>query len=180
MPGAAPSQGLADLPRAIADKIIPRSRVVARLAAGPRPLVFTNGVFDLLHCGHVEYLARARELGAALIVALNTDASARRLGKGPGRPVNDEKSRAIVVAALASVDWVTWFDEDTPTALLAELRPDWYCKGGDYDMERLQETRLVRSWGGQALALPYRDGHSSTALIRRLRSPAAPQSDQQT
>lgn len=180
MPGVAPLQEQAGLPRAIADRIIPRDRVAAHLATAPRPLVFTNGVFDLLHRGHVEYLARARELGATLIVALNTDASAHRLGKGPGRPVNDETSRAIVVAALASVDWVTWFDEDTPMALLAELRPDCYCKGGDYDMERLQEARLVRSWGGQAVALPFREGHSSTALIRRLRSPEAPQPDQQT
>jgi len=136
-------------------------------AAGKR-VVFTNGVFDLLHPGHVSYLAQARALGASLVVAINTDDSARRLGKGPGRPLNSQDDRARVLAALASVSLVTFFDEDTPLALLAELRPAVYVKGGDYDMARLAEARLVESWGGRALALPFVDGYSSTSLLRRM------------
>src|SRR5690606_1104162 len=117
----------------------------AAVAALAQPVVFTNGVFDVLHRGHVTYLAQARALGASLVVALNTDASARRLGKGPERPLNGEVDRAIVVAALESVSVVTWFDEDTPVALLAELRPQVYVKGGDYDMRVLEETRVIEA-----------------------------------
>jgi len=138
-------------------KLIPRAElapVVARLRREGR-LVFTNGVFDVLHRGHVTYLARARALGAHLVVGLNTDASARRLGKGPDRPLNTEQDRAVVMAALASVSVVTWFDEDTPESLIAQIRPDLIVKGGDYDMARLPETALVRSWGGEALAIPF-------------------------
>ena len=149
------------------DKCCPRDMLTARLATLPRPWVFTNGVFDVLHRGHVLYLAEARHLGASLIVALNTDASARILGKGPERPLNNQDDRAIVVAALASVSLVTWFGEATPVALLGEVRPELYVKGGDYDMERLEETRQVRSWGGDALTLPFVDGYSTTALVRR-------------
>lgn len=140
-----------------------------RLAALARPLVFTNGVFDVLHRGHVMYLAQARALGASLVVALNTDASARRLGKGPDRPLNNEMDRACVVAALASSTLVTWFDEDTPVDLIALVRPDILVKGGDYDMARLPETALVQSWGGRALALPFVVGYSTTALVKKIR-----------
>lgn len=140
-----------------------------RLAQLPRPLVFTNGVFDVLHRGHVMYLAQARDLGASLLVALNTDASARRLGKGPDRPLNNEMDRAIVMAALASSSLVTWFDEDTPVDLIALVRPDILVKGGDYDMTRLPETALVESWGGRALALPFVAGYSTTALVKKIR-----------
>ncbi|HEX7382928.1 MAG TPA: adenylyltransferase/cytidyltransferase family protein [Burkholderiaceae bacterium] len=141
-----------------------------RVAALARPLVFTNGVFDLLHRGHVAYLEQARDLGASLVVGVNSDASARGLGKGPGRPLNGEADRACVLAALESVSLVTLFDEATPLALLALVRPDWYVKGGDYDIESLAETRLVRSWGGQARALPFVDGYSTSALVRRIRA----------
>jgi len=141
-----------------------------RLADLPRPLVFTNGVFDVLHRGHVMYLAQARGLGASLVVALNTDASARRLGKGPDRPLNNEMDRACVIAALASSSLVTWFDEDTPVELIALVRPDILVKGGDYDMARLPETALVESWGGQALALPFVAGYSTTALVKKIRN----------
>lgn len=154
---------------AFLNKLCPRETVQARLADLPRPLVFTNGVFDVMHRGHAIYLAQARELGASLIVALNTDASARRLGKGPDRPLNNEQDRAILVAALAAVDLVTWFDEDTPEALIGEIRPDILVKGGDYDMSALPETALVRSWGGRAQALPFVDGYSTSALVRRIR-----------
>ena len=129
----------------------------------------TNGVFDVLHRGHVSYLARARDLGGSLLVAINTDASARRLGKGPERPLNREADRAIMLAALQAVDMVTFFDEDTPVALIGELRPDILVKGGDYDMSKLPETALVHSWGGKALALPFVDGYSTTALVQKIR-----------
>jgi rfaE bifunctional protein nucleotidyltransferase chain/domain len=114
-------------------------------------------------------LARARALGASLVVALNTDASARRLGKGPERPLNKQEDRAVMMAALASVSLVTWFDEDTPLALITELRPDLLVKGGDYDMDRLTETAVVKSYGGRALAIAFVDGYSTTALVQKIR-----------
>ena len=150
--------------------MVPRLDAARRVAALPQPVVFTNGVFDVLHRGHVIYLAQARELGASLVVALNTDASARRLGKGSDRPLNDEQDRAAVIAALVSVSLVTWFDEDTPLQLIAELRPAVLVKGGDYDMSKLAETALVESWGGQALAIPFVEGYSTTELVRRIRA----------
>ena len=140
-----------------------------RIAALPRPLVFTNGVFDVLHRGHVSYLHAARQVGGSLIVAVNTDASARGLGKGPERPLNRDVDRALVLAGLASVDAVTFFAEQTPCELLVRVKPDLYVKGGDYDMETLEETRLVRSWGGNALAIPFVDGYSTTKLVRSIR-----------
>lgn len=151
-------------------KLCARADLSRRLATLPRPLVFTNGVFDVMHRGHAIYLGQARELGASLIVALNSDASARRLGKGPDRPLNKEQDRAALMAALGAVDLVTWFDEDTPEALIADIRPDILVKGGDYDMRKLPETALVESWGGRALALPFVDGYSTTALVRKIRS----------
>lgn len=156
---------------AFLDKIVPRGAAAARVAALPQPVVFTNGVFDVLHRGHVVYLAQARELGASLVVAINTDASARRLGKGPDRPLNSEPDRAALLAALESVSLVTSFDEDTPVRLIAELRPAVLVKGGDYDMSKLPETALVEGWGGRALAIPFVEGYSTTALVRRIRAP---------
>jgi D-glycero-beta-D-manno-heptose 1-phosphate adenylyltransferase len=135
-----------------------------------KPLVFTNGVFDVLHRGHVSYLEAARALGGSLIVALNTDASARRLGKAPDRPLNTEQDRAAVIAALGCVDAVLLFDEDTPYALIDKLRPDIIVKGGDYDMRLLPETKLVESYGGQAMALPFVAGYSTTALVNKIRA----------
>jgi len=155
---------------ALLSKIVARDEAPARLATLAGPVVFTNGVFDVLHRGHVTYLAQARALGGSLVVALNTDASARRLGKGPDRPLNNENDRAIVMAALESVSLVTWFDEDTPVALLAELKPQVYVKGGDYDMRKLAETALVESYGGRALAIPFVEGYSTTNLVRRIKS----------
>lgn len=154
-------------------KITPPSSLSAALALLPRPWVFTNGVFDVLHRGHVLYLAQARALGAGLIVGLNTDASVRRLGKGDDRPLNAEGDRAVVMASQGAVDLVTWFAEDTPEALIAHIRPDILVKGGDYDMARLPETRLVESWGGRALALPFVSGYSTTALVRKIRASSA-------
>lgn len=140
-------------------------RVFARLA---RPRVFTNGVFDLLHRGHVDGLRAARALGGALVVGLNSDASARRLAKGPGRPINGELDRACVLGALAAVDLVVIFEEPTPLALIERLRPDIYVKGGDYDVAALPEARLVARWGGRALALPYEAGVSTSAIVARI------------
>ena len=132
-------------------------------------VVFTNGVFDVLHRGHASYLAQARSLGGSLVVALNSDASARRLGKGPDRPLNNELDRAALMAALESVSLVTWFDEDTPLELITELRPDVLVKGGDYDMSKLAETQVVLSYGGHAQAIPFVDGYSTTALVKKIR-----------
>ena len=155
------------------DKVVARGLAGPRVGQLPRPLVFTNGVFDVLHRGHATYLAQARALGASLVVGLNTDASARRLGKGPERPLNGQLDRAVLLAALESVSLVTWFDEDTPLQLLGELRPDIYAKGGDYDMRMLAETPLVESYGGRAVAIAFVDGYSTTGLVRRIRQPSA-------
>jgi rfaE bifunctional protein nucleotidyltransferase chain/domain len=158
-----------DTPPAFLDKICARAEVKQHLSGLPKPWVFTNGVFDVLHRGHVVYLAQARALGGSLIVALNTDASVRRLGKGDDRPLNKDMDRAIVMASQQSVDLVTWFDEDTPVQLISEIRPDILVKGGDYDMTTLPETALVESWGGHALALPFVQGYSTTALLKKIR-----------
>jgi len=157
-------------PASFLDKIVARAEAPRAMAALPGPVVFTNGVFDILHRGHVTYLATARALGGSLVVALNTDASARRLGKGPDRPLNAELDRAVVLAALEAVSLVTFFDEDTPVQLLGELKPQVYVKGGDYDLARLAETALVTGYGGRALAIPFVDGYSTTRLVERIRS----------
>jgi rfaE bifunctional protein nucleotidyltransferase chain/domain len=135
----------------------------------PRPLVFTNGVFDILHRGHVTYLARARALGAALLVALNSDSSARRLGKGEGRPVNPLADRLAVLAALKCVDAVTWFDDDTPEALIAACRPQVLAKGGDWPLERIVGAGGVLARGGQVVSIPFEHERSTTELVERIR-----------
>jgi rfaE bifunctional protein nucleotidyltransferase chain/domain len=157
-------------PPAFLQKIHLRHSLAAALQNLPRPWVFTNGVFDVLHRGHVVYLAQARTLGGSLIVALNTDASVKRLGKGDDRPLNKDADRAIVMASQEAVSLVTWFDEDTPLELIGEVRPDILVKGGDYDMSKLAETQLVESWGGHALALPFVAGYSTTQLVNRIRA----------
>lgn len=134
-----------------------------------RPLVFTNGVFDILHRGHVTYLDQARALGASLLVALNSDASARRLGKGADRPLNALADRLAVVAALASVSVVTWFDEDTPEKLVAACRPDVLVKGGDWPIERIVGAKGVLARGGRVLSIPFEHERSTTALVERIR-----------
>jgi len=159
---------MSDQPPLFTRKILPVAEVGGR--DWRRPLVFTNGVFDVIHRGHVEYLAAARDLGAALLVAVNSDSSARQLGKGADRPLNPAADRLLVVAALESVSFVTIFDEPTPCELLQRCRPDVYVKGGDYDMETLEETRLVRSWGGRSVAIPFVAGYSTSALVQRIRS----------
>ena len=160
----------ANAPPAFLSKICARAALAEAIMQLPKPWVFTNGVFDVLHRGHVVYLAQARALGASLIVALNTDASVKRLGKGDDRPLNQEQDRAIVMASQQAVDLVTWFDEDTPLQIIGEIRPDILVKGGDYDMRKLPETALVESWGASALALPFVQGYSTTALVRKIRA----------
>ncbi len=156
------------------DKICLPQDLRTRLAGLLRPLVMTNGVFDVLHRGHVSYLQRAAQLRGALLVAVNSDASARMLGKGHDRPLNATEDRAYVLAGLTSVATVTFFDTRTPVELIETVRPDIYVKGGDYDMETLEETRVVRSWPGQSVAIPYVDGFSTTALVKRIRQPLSP------
>jgi rfaE bifunctional protein nucleotidyltransferase chain/domain len=150
-------------------KIVARdglARAAARLA---RPLVLTNGVFDLLHRGHVTYLARARALGASLVLAVNSDASVRRLGKADDRPINCEADRAAVLAALECVSLVTVFDETVPLPVVEIVRPDVYVKGGDYDMATVPEAQLARTWGAQTVAIPFEFERSTSALLARVR-----------
>jgi rfaE bifunctional protein nucleotidyltransferase chain/domain len=134
-----------------------------------RPLVFTNGVFDLLHRGHVTYLAQARALGAALLVAVNGDASARRLGKGPDRPLNPLEDRMGVVAALEAVDAVTWFDEDTPHELIVVCAPEVLVKGGDWPVEKIVGAKEVLARGGKVVSIAFEHVRSTTALVERIR-----------
>lgn len=151
------------------NKICPPEDLAQRIANLPRPLVMTNGVFDVLHRGHVSYLERSAHLGNSMLVAVNGDASVRMLGKGPDRPLNAAEDRMYVLAGLASVDMVTVFDTRTPVDLIRSIRPDVYVKGGDYNMDALEESSVVRSWGGLAVAMPFVDGFSTTALVRRIR-----------
>lgn len=151
------------------NKICPPPDLAVRLASGTRPLVFTNGVFDILHRGHVTYLARARALGAMLLVAVNGDVSAKRLGKGEDRPLNSLADRMAVVAALESVDIVTWFDEDTPLALILACRPEVLVKGGDWKTEAIVGAREVQAWGGSVHSIPFEHQRSTTALLRKIR-----------
>lgn len=131
--------------------------------------MFTNGVFDLLHRGHATYLARARAMGAALLVALNGDASARRLGKGAERPLNTLEDRMALVAALESVDAVTWFDEDTPAALISAVRPDVLVKGGDWPAEKIVGAVEVLARGGRVASIAFEHQRSTTALVEKIR-----------
>jgi rfaE bifunctional protein nucleotidyltransferase chain/domain len=150
-------------------KLCAPDELAARIATLPRPLVFTNGCFDILHRGHVTYLAQARALGAAMLVALNTDASVRRQGKGDDRPVNALQDRAAVMAALQSVNLVTWFDEDTPLDLIVQVRPDVLVKGGDWPIERIVGAAEVQHFGGSVHSIPFAYERSTTSLLRRIR-----------
>jgi rfaE bifunctional protein nucleotidyltransferase chain/domain len=150
-------------------KICQPEQLAARLASLARPLVFTNGCFDLLHRGHVTYLAQARALGASLLVGANSDASVRRLGKGDDRPVNRLAERMAVLAALESVSLVTWFDEDTPLPLILRARPEVLVKGGDWPLEKIVGAREVLGWGGAVHSIPFVHDTSTTAILGRLR-----------
>lgn len=150
-------------------KIVAPEKLSERLLALPRPLVFTNGCFDILHRGHVTYLAQARQLGASLLVAINTDASVRRLGKGDDRPINNQQDRMSVLAALAAVDLVTWFDADTPLELILAAHPDILAKGGDWPVSSIVGAREVLGWGGQVHSIPFRHTRSTTAIVNKIR-----------
>ena len=150
--------------------IIAPGDIAAHAAQLPRPLVFTNGVFDILHRGHVTYLAQARAFGASLIVALNSDASAKRLGKGADRPVNTLADRAAVVAALGCVDRVTWFEADTPLELILAVKPDVLVKGGDWKAEAIVGAREVQGWGGSVHSIAFAHQRSTTSLLERVRA----------
>ena len=158
-------------PPAFENKLCPPERLLERIASLPRPLVFTNGVFDILHRGHVTYLAQARALGASLIVAANSDASVRRLGKGDDRPINTLADRAVVLASLAAVDLVTWFEADTPYDLILACRPDVLVKGGDWKVGDIVGGREVLGWGGKVHSIPFEHERSTTATLRKIRGP---------
>jgi len=150
-------------------KIASAGDALARIAQLPRPLVFTNGVFDVLHRGHVTYLDQARALGASLCVAVNSDASARRLGKGDDRPVNPLDDRMAVLAALAAVDLVVPFAGDTPRDLIVACRPDVLVKGGDYTAATTAGAAETIAAGGRFVAIPFAFDRSTTSLLSRVR-----------
>jgi rfaE bifunctional protein nucleotidyltransferase chain/domain len=156
-------------PPAFEAKLCTPQQFAARSAALPQPLVFTNGVFDILHRGHVTYLAQARALGASLVVALNSDASVKRLGKGEDRPLNALADRMAIVAALGCVDLVTWFDDDTPLSAIIACRPQILVKGGDWQIDAIVGAAEVRSWGGQVHSIPFEHQRSTTALLKKIR-----------
>lgn len=152
------------------DKICTAEDLAAKVAALPRPLVFTNGCFDVLHRGHVTYLAQARALGASLIVGVNSNASVKRLGKGDDRPINNEADRMAVLAALESVSLVAQFDEDTPLELILACKPDKLVKGGDWQPENIVGATEVQGWGGSVHSIPFLHERSTTALLKKIRS----------
>ena len=151
-------------------KVVSLDELAERAAELPHPVVFTNGVFDILHRGHVTYLAQARALGASLVVAVNSDSSVKMLGKGDDRPINAQADRAAVLAALESVDLVVIFEEKVPLKPLELARPDIYVKGGDYEIETLPETKLAATWGGKAVAVAFEHEQSTTRLLEKIRA----------
>jgi rfaE bifunctional protein nucleotidyltransferase chain/domain len=150
-------------------KIVAPGDLASRLAGTPRPLVFTNGCFDILHRGHVTYLAQARSLGASLIVAVNSDDSVKRLGKGDDRPLNGLEDRMALIASLECVTWVTWFEEDTPLTRILECRPDVLAKGGDWAPEKIVGYREVMASGGSVHSIPFQHQRSTTSLLEKIR-----------
>ena len=151
-------------------KICTFEQLAAKIALLPRPLVFTNGCFDVLHRGHVTYLAQARALGFSLIVGVNSDASVKRQGKGDDRPINSEQDRMAVLAALESVNLVVEFDEDTPLKLILACKPDVLVKGGDWKPENIVGSKEVKMWGGKVHSIPFLHERSTTALLKKIRS----------
>jgi rfaE bifunctional protein nucleotidyltransferase chain/domain len=155
------------------NKIVTFAELKQRVATLPKPVVMTNGVFDILHRGHVTYLAQARALGASLIVAANTNASVKRLGKGDDRPVNNCEDRMALLAALESVTLVVDFDEDTALEVVCEAHPDIYVKGGDYQMDTIPEGQAVLAYGGQAVAIDFKHDRSTSKLLAKVRGNTA-------
>ena len=161
------------LPRpSFENKIVNASDLASRRAELPGPVVMTNGVFDILHRGHVTYLAQARALGGSLIVAVNSDSSVKMLGKGDDRPINKQEDRAAVLAALQSVDLVVIFNDKVPLAVIEAARPDIYVKGGDYRVEDLPEAKLVATWGAKTITIAFEHERSTTALLDKVRKTA--------
>lgn len=154
---------------AFEQKIVSFDELARRAAALPKPVVMTNGVFDILHRGHVTYLAQARALGASLVVAVNSDASVRMLGKGDDRPINTEADRAAVLAALESVDLVVVFEDKVPLKVIEQAHPNIYVKGGDYRVEDLPEAALVAAWGARTVTVQFEHQRSTTALLKKVR-----------
>ena len=150
-------------------KFCPPADISTRIASVARPLVFTNGCFDILHRGHVTYLAQARALGAALIVAVNSDASVKRLGKGDDRPVNPLADRMALLASLECVTLVTWFDEDTPLLRILDSQPDVLVKGGDWPVDKIVGAREVQARGGRVVSIPFIHERSTTGLLEKIR-----------
>ncbi len=155
---------------AFENKIAAPDELAERLATLPRPLVFTNGCFDILHRGHVTILGQARALGESMVVALNSDASVKRQGKGSDRPVNSLADRLAVIAALECVSLVTWFEEDTPIERILECRPDVLVKGGDWPVEKIVGNTEVTGWGGRTVSIPFIHQKSTTALLEKIRT----------
>jgi rfaE bifunctional protein nucleotidyltransferase chain/domain len=151
-------------------KLCAPGELAERVSQLPRPRVFTNGCFDILHRGHVTYLAEARALGGSLIVGVNSDASVRRQGKGDDRPINRLEDRMALLAALESVSLVTWFDADTPLELILAARPDVLVKGGDWPIESIVGAAEVTGWGGSVHSIPFQHHTSTTALLGRIRA----------
>ena len=156
-------------PPAFENKICTRAELATRVAKLPRPLVFTNGCFDVLHRGHVTYLAQARALGASLVLGVNSDASVKRLGKGDDRPVNIQDDRMAVLAALEAIDLVVLFDEDTPLDLILTCKPDVLVKGGDWTPDKIVGAKEVIAWGGKVHSIPFLHERSTTALLKKIR-----------
>jgi rfaE bifunctional protein nucleotidyltransferase chain/domain len=161
---------LNNYPPAFEAKLCSPDLLASRIAALPRPLVFTNGCFDVLHRGHVTYLAQARALGVSLVVGVNSDASVKRQGKGADRPINAEQDRMAVLAALESVSLVVQFDENTPLNLILTCHPDALVKGGDWKPENIVGSTEVRAWGGTVHSIPFLHERSTTSLLKKIRS----------
>ncbi len=157
-------------PPAFEAKICSPEELNKRVSSLVRPLVFTNGVFDILHRGHVTYLAQARALGANMVLALNSDASVKRLNKGDDRPINILADRMAVAASLSMVDIVTFFDDDAPLNLILACKPDVLVKGGDWPIEQIVGAREVQSWGGTVHSIPFLHERSTTAMLKKIRS----------
>ena len=151
-------------------KICSPLELAQRLLQLSRPLVFTNGVFDLLHRGHVTYLAQARALGASMVLALNSDASVKRLNKGDDRPINTLADRMAIAASLSMIDIVTFFDDDTPLNLILACKPDILVKGGDWPVDQIVGAVEVQSWGGKVYSIPFLHERSTTAMLKKIRS----------
>lgn len=161
---------VADMSLRFEEKICTPDTLTGRVSQLARPLVFTNGVFDILHRGHATYLAQSRELGASLLVALNSDQSVRRLGKGPDRPINTLEDRMALLAALSMVDLVTWFDEDTPLKAILACKPDVLVKGGDWPIDKIVGAKEVLGWNGSVRSIPFEFERSTTKTISRIRN----------